>query len=100
VTEQRRNQRFELRLPLQIVGSGTNVKVNGETRNVSSSGVLFTSKSPVPIGDAIEYMITFPKAPGARSEVRLRCVGKVLRQERESAFAATLERYEFVRQPA
>jgi hypothetical protein len=99
VTEQRRNQRFELRLPLQIVGSGTNVKTNGETKNVSSSGVLFTSKSPVPIGDAIEYLITFPKVPGARSEVRLRCVGKVLRQERE-AFAATLERYEFVRQPA
>jgi hypothetical protein len=76
------------------------VKVNGETRNVSSSGVLFTSKSPVPVGDAIEYMITFPKAPGVRNEVKLRCVGKVLRQEREFSFAATLERYEFVRQPA
>jgi hypothetical protein len=100
VTEQRKNQRFDLRLPFQIVGSGTNVKINGETRNVSSSGVLFTSKAPVPVGDAIEYMITFPKAPGARNEVRLRCVGKVLRQERESAFAATLERYEFVRQSA
>jgi hypothetical protein len=68
---------------------------------MSSSGVLFTSKDPLPIGDAIEYLITFPKAPGSRSEVRLRCVGKVLREEPEaSAFAATLERYEFVRQPA
>ena len=100
MTEQRKNQRFDLRLPFQIVGSGTNARINGETKNVSSSGVLFTSKAPVPVGDAIEYMITFPKAPGARSEVRLRCVGKVLRQERESAFAATLERYEFVRQSA
>ena len=100
VTEQRKNQRFELRLPFQIVGSGAHVKASGETRNVSSSGVLFTSKSPVPIGDPIEYLITFPKAPGARSEVRLRCVGKVLRQAEETAFAATLERYEFVRQPS
>ena len=101
MTEQRKNQRFDLRLPFQIVGSGTHVKTNGETKNVSSSGVLFTSKAPVPVGDAIEYLITFPKAPGARAEVRLRCVGKVLRQDQESsAFAATLERYEFVRQPA
>lgn len=89
-----------MRLPFQIVGSGTNMKGNGETKNVSSSGVLFTSKSPVPVGDAIEYMITFPKAPGSPSQVRLRCVGKVLRKERETWFAATLERYEFVRQPA
>jgi hypothetical protein len=46
-------------------------------------------------------MITFPKPPGSRGEVRLRCVGKVLREDAEaSAFAATLERYEFLRQPA
>jgi hypothetical protein len=101
VTEQRRNQRFSLRFPLQVVGSGANVKTSGETQNMSSSGVLFTSKDRIPVGDAIEYLITFPKAPGSRSEVRLRCVGKVLREEPESsAFAATLERYEFVRQPA
>lgn len=68
---------------------------------MSSSGVLFISKDRIPIGDPIEYVITFPKAPGSRSEVRLRCVGKVLREEADSsAFAATLERYEFVRQPA
>lgn len=67
---------------------------------MSSSGVLFTSKEKLPIGDPIEYLITFPKTPGSRSEVRLRCVGKVLREQTEdSAFAATLERYEFIRQP-
>ncbi len=101
MTEQRRSQRFSLRLPVQVVGSGNGVKTSGETRNMSSSGVLFTSSGRLPVGDPIEYLITFPKAPGSRSEVRLRCVGKVLREEPEaSAFAATLERYEFVRQPA
>ena len=98
--EQRKNQRFELRLPFQIVSSSVNVKTSGETKNMSSSGVLFTSAAPVPVGEPIEYVITFPKAPGTRSEVRLRCVGKVLREGPESAFAATLERYEFVRQTA
>jgi hypothetical protein len=100
VTEQRKHQRFDLHLPFQIVASGRNVKTSGETRNVSSSGVLFTSKAPVAVGDPIEYVITFPKAPGSRFDVRLRCVGKVLREDTESAFAATLERYEFVRQSA
>lgn len=98
VTEQRKNKRFELRLPLEIVAGGPNPHVNGETRNVSSAGVLFTSPKPVPVGEAIEYLITFPKAPGARTEVRLRCVGKVVREDVDMAeFAATLERYEFLR---
>jgi len=100
VTEQRKHQRFNLRLPFQIVASGKNVKITGETKNVSSSGVLFTSKIPVSVGEPIEYLITFPKANGSRSEVRLRCVGKVLREDTDLAFAVTLERYEFQRQPA
>jgi hypothetical protein len=97
VTEKRKNQRFDLRLPLQVVGSGASKKTKGETKNMSSSGVLFTSAEPVPVGEPIEYVITFPKAPGTRSEVRLRCVGTVLREDADSTFATTLERYEFVR---
>lgn len=96
VIEQRKNQRFELRLPLEIVRSGAAPKTIGETRNLSSSGVLFSSATPVDIGQPIEYLITLPRVPSARSEVRLRCVGKVVREE-NSGFAATLERYEFVR---
>jgi len=69
----------------------------GETMNVSSSGVLFSSDASIEVGEPIEYVITFPKPPGSTIEVRLRCVGKVLRQDPESTFAATLERYEFVR---
>jgi hypothetical protein len=96
--EQRKNQRFDLRLPFEIVDGVTKTKSKGETRNVSSCGVLFTSKAPVAIGESIEYLITLPKAPGARSDVRLRCIGKVIRGEETSRYAATLERYEFVRQ--
>ena len=96
--EQRKNQRFDLRLPFEIIDGVTKAKSKGETRNVRSCGVLFTSKAPVAIGESIEYMITLPKAPGARSDVRLRCIGKVIRGEQTSRYAATLERYEFVRQ--
>ena len=94
--EQRRNQRFDLRLPFEIVRAGANPKTIGETRNVSSTGVLFKSEATVEVGQPIEYLITFPKAPGSRAVVRLKCVGKVVR-EQEANFAATLERYEFIR---
>ena len=98
--EQRKHQRFELRLPFEVVTNGSKSKVRGETRNVSSTGVLFTSEGQLPLGESIEYLITFPRTPGTRRDVRLRCVGKVIREDAPSAFAASLERYEFLREPA
>jgi hypothetical protein len=98
--EQRKHQRFELRLPFEVVRNGPGSKLRGETRNVSSAGVLFTADTQLPLGESIEYLITLPRTPGARKDVRLRCVGKVLREDSQSAFAASLERYEFVRESA
>jgi hypothetical protein len=108
VMENRKNQRFELRLPLEIIG-GQAPLCKGETKNVSSCGVLFAASAPVAVGEAIEYLITLPKARGTRTAVRLRCIGKVVRKneagnddsrpEEASEFAATLERYEFLREP-
>lgn len=96
--EQRRNQRFELKLPFEVIREGANSKTRGETRNLSSSGVLFTATAAMSVGEPIEYCITLPKPPGVRTNVRLRCIGTILRAEAEAAaFAATLERYEFVR---
>src|ERR1700730_7162442 len=98
MTEQRKNQRFDLRLPCEIVRAAK-PKLTGETRNMSSAGVLFTSAGHVSVGEPIEYFITFPKSPGSQAIVRLRCVGKVLREDHRTTFAATLERYEFMREP-
>ena len=86
-----------MKLPFEIIRSGASEKTAGATENVSSSGVLFISEPSIQVGEPIEYVITFPKQVGSRSEVRLRCVGTVLREDTESKFAATLERYEFVR---
>ena len=100
MTEQRKHQRFDLRLPCEILRPGRHEKHTGETRNVSSSGALLVSLRRMEIGEAIEYRITFPRTSEEDPEVRLHCVGKVLRQGPGAAFAATLERYEFVRNPA
>lgn len=99
MTEQRKNQRYDLRLPCEIQRAAKPT-LTGETRNMSSAGVLFTSPAPVSVGETIEYFVTFPKPPGSSAEVRLRCVGKVLRAQERTSFAATLERYEFLRDSA
>ena len=104
--EQRRTRRFKLQLPLSITRAGAErVTFAGFTKNISSSGVLFTLGREPDLGSPIEYVITL-NHDGPQS-VSLRCVGKVLRSERirealpeepsSYQIAATLERYEFVR---
>jgi hypothetical protein len=108
VSEQRKTKRFEIQLPLELVRTGSEpVSRAGETRNMSSGGVLFTSEAEMPVGDPIEYLVTLPSALSG-AQVRLRCMGKVIRSQgmqtsepamarRPFAIAATLERYEFIR---
>jgi PilZ domain-containing protein len=100
VPEQRKSKRFELRLPLELVRNGhERISEMGETRNLSSTGVLFRAPLVVELGQHVEYLITLP-ASGQGADVRIRCVGKVIRQANDAEFAATLERYEFVRNGA
>jgi PilZ domain len=103
--EQRRTRRFQLELPLSITRAGAApVAVPGFTKNISSTGVLFTSGAAPDLGGPIEYVITLNHE--GPQPVNLRCVGKVVRSERaysngddrrDYEVAATLERYEFVR---
>jgi len=109
VIENRKKRRYELRLPVELVRAGRQQICNrGETRNVSTGGVLFTSDAAVNIGQPIEYLISLPPAPNSEVRVRLRCQGTVLRLEESPAgkyengpgsirVAATMERYEFIR---
>jgi hypothetical protein len=93
-----------MELPLNITRAGSaRVALPGFTRNISSSGVLFTSGASPDLGGPIEYMITLNHDGG--QPLTLRCMGKVLRSEqihgkdkRSYQVAATLERYEFLRE--
>ena len=102
--EQRRNQRFQLQLPLEIMRtSAGRVSHARTTLNISSGGVLFASEATLPLGGAIEYIVTLADVRGI--QVNLRCIGKVIRLEKslpaDTALsylvAVTLDRYEFVR---
>ena len=94
-----------MELPLSITRAGANhVVMPGFTKNISSTGVLFTTGAAPELGGPIEYIITLQlESP---RPVNLRCMGKVLRSERTNVVgdarrsfevAATLERYEFLR---
>jgi len=95
-----------MHLPLSVTRSGADrVILGGVTQNISSSGVLFTTKRQAEPGGPIEYVIVLSN--GGSLSVSLHCMGKVLRADRVSTsagqegatfqIAATLERYEFVR---
>src|ERR1700722_6196052 len=103
--EQRRTRRFKLQLPLSVVRTGAErITTSGQTQNISSSGVLFIAEREPGTGDPIEYVIVLNH--DSPQPVSLRCMGKVLRSEPSlhqgysAAFqvAATLERYEFIRE--
>jgi hypothetical protein len=96
--EQRKARRFDLRLPFELVRSGSRpLSERGETRNLSSVGVLFQSEAALRIGEPVEYVITLPSSPNPGVSVRIHCLGKIVRFARKTEVAATLERYEFVR---
>ena len=106
--EQRRAKRFELELPLEIIRAGSErISEIGTTRNISSGGVLFVSTKGMEVGGPVEYVVTLTS--GTSGVVNLRCMGKVLRQEKKAAedaqdqsikVAISLERYEFLRSSA
>jgi hypothetical protein len=78
--------------------------VAGYTKNISSTGVLFTTGRVPDLGGPIEYLIVLNRE--CPQPVTLHCMGRVLRADRVGStpddsvnfqIAATLERYEFVR---
>lgn len=98
--EQRKQQRFDLKLPIQVLDCSAGSVMAGETQNMSSTGVLLQADGAPPVGEPIEYFITLPKTAGSALEVRLHCFGRVVRQSEDRSFAVTLDRYEFLREPA
>ena len=96
--EQRKARRFDLKLPFELIRSGSApLSEHGETKNLSSAGVLFQSQADLHVGEPVEYVITLPTSPSDGELVRLHCIGKVVRFAKKAEIAATLERYEFVR---
>ena len=104
-TDKRRAKRFPMRLPVAVKADHKGDRQVVETRDVSSSGVYFDFSGPLEVGTAVEFLLTLPEPITKGSPVRIRCIGKVVRLDKtpggnpgHTGVAATIERYEFVRE--
>ena len=104
-TEKRRAKRFPMRLPVAVKDQAKSERQVVETRDVSSSGIYFDFSGPLAVGSAVEFMLTLPEPITKGTPVQIRCIGKVVRIDKNHGgnpghlgVAATIERYEFVRE--
>lgn len=71
---------------------------------MSASGVLINVPAHFEIGDKIEYFVNFPTDPKQQNQVRLHCMGRVVRhagtlsEGEHELIGATIEWYQFVRE--
>jgi hypothetical protein len=79
----------------------TPAETTTESKDVSSHGIYFLLSGEVKRGSPVEVVITLPHEVTMAGPVRVRCLGRVQRIERQSprevGVAAVIERYEFVR---
>ena len=100
--ERRTAQRFRIKLPMLVRWtSGSSVgEARTESKNVSSRGVYFSLPKEVKAGSPVEIVLTLPHEITMAGPVRVRCLGRVRRnetQEGEPRVVAEIERYEFLR---
>jgi hypothetical protein len=70
--------RFPIKLPVALK-SGDSGKF-AETQNISANGVLFRMDADVPVGSAVDFIISLPAdVVGAEADVRVDCRGRVVR---------------------
>jgi len=97
--ERRQGKRYPLRLPAQVrwkAPGGSVGRAQGRTGDISSSGFLLVTPSPLPVGTTINVTINLPleltKVP-----VELSCLGRVVRKSRRGenqGIAAIIEDFE------
>jgi hypothetical protein len=81
-TDRRRNRRYELRLPLQyqVAEKGTLPRTGtGNTCDLSSSGLSFRCRRPLPVGAHIEMTIDWPSKYGDMYPIELLVTGFIVR---------------------
>jgi hypothetical protein len=70
--------RFPLHLPVAMNADGTGK--DGETQDISAGGVLMYCGVDYPVGSTIQFSICMPaQTLGADNDVRVECVGRVVR---------------------
>src|SRR6266513_6013522 len=98
--EKRTTRRFALRLPVSVNYSGNSgPAISAQTRDVSARGICFYLEAPLTVGSEIDFTLTLPPEITLTESIRVRCKGKVVRDEPQNpggrvGIAAVIERYE------
>ena len=82
--ERRANRRYDLRLPLQyrVSQRGSPSRAgNGMTCDVSTTGIAFRCRRPLPVGAHIEMTVTWPAKNADTFPIELLLTGFVLRSD-------------------
>ena len=101
--EARTGRRFPVHLPIKLVNSSEpRSGQEGTTENISAAGVYLRTDEPLEVNSRVEFEITIPGSEiGAKQDVILRCVGRVIRVDSESpekGVACLIDEYDLVRQ--
>jgi hypothetical protein len=95
--ERRNNGRFPLREEAtyrEIQSKSPAVSGTGETLNMGSGGILFTTRERLPVGRTVEVAVNWPAKLGGTCPLKFVAVGRVVRSE-ETHAAVRIQRYEF-----
>jgi hypothetical protein len=94
--DRRGNNRFPLQVDLRyrIVRTRLATEGSGKTLNMASSGILFTTQEPIPVGHLIELAVSWPARLSGSCALQLVASGRVVRSDSRRA-AMVIQRYEF-----
>jgi hypothetical protein len=96
-TDRRSTDRFpiesELRYKL-VDGKAAPDTGIGRTLNMSSSGVLFTSETQLPVGRRVELSVDWPAQLNEHCGLKLVALGRIIRSSAEAA-AIRIDKYDF-----
>lgn len=104
--ERRTARRFTMTLPIELRQAGESaqhaespIMLRARTRDVSFRGLYFMAEQPYKAGSPVEFILTLPKEVTLATDVRIRCVGHIVRVDTYKeghGVAAQIERYEFL----
>ena len=73
---------------------GPSVTGTGQTLNIGSGGILFTTEERLPIGRMVEIAVNWPARLGGGCPLKFVATGRVIRSDDKTA-VMRIERYEF-----
>jgi len=105
--DRRTAPRYTMQLPVEVKSPAAGGLLATKTDDVSSRGVYFHINQNFEVNSPIDLVLTLPREVTLSEDVRVHCVGRVVRVERpgtenggQVGVAAVIERYDFLPSPS